>query len=659
MKYDGFGRQSRWVFPSKTTPGVADQTDYEEYGYDPNGNRVSLRKRDGGVLGYAYDALNRMVVKVTPGNLANVRYAYDLRGLQTAAWFTGNGWGVGNSYDGFGRLTSSTSNMGGYSRTVSHLYDREGRETELTFPDGQKFWTARDGLGRTGAIHHGALGSSSPFMVGFAWNWASQLYYHARRFGDASVYAYDGPGRITVIEDGFGGGIGNTRSEFQYNPAGQMRNESRTNDSYAHTGSAALTRSYGVNGQNQYTGTVTNGAPGATFAYDPNGNLTSDGTTTFTYDAENRLVSASGAKTAALTYDPLGRLFQVWSPTTGVTQFLYDGDELIAEYNAYGTLLRRYVHGDGSDDPLFWYEGAGFDQPRFPHTNRQGSITATAGPGATPLWINTYDEYGIPGANNQGRFQYTGQAWLPELGMYYYKARFYSARLGRFLQTDPIGYKGGVHLYGYVGNDPINRADPSGLAGCDKSLSPTDCSQAMIIQRSVLQRVQSARADIKHLHEQRRDGKPGLDARAQATQAALKKHFGSSTNSVAQAVDGALGNVATFLRDPGSAAGGRFDYRAPTGDELTVMQSADAMGLRNPFYRPNTVALHIQPGDSQTEILRTFVHEPLHVFGMSRPSLGEQYRGSSSALARVRGGTADAVYNNPDNYACFLYSLGC
>ena len=52
--------------------------------------------------------------------------------------------------------------MGGYSRTVSHLYDREGRETELTFPDGQTFRTARDGLGRTGAIHHGALGSISP-----------------------------------------------------------------------------------------------------------------------------------------------------------------------------------------------------------------------------------------------------------------------------------------------------------------------------------------------------------------------------------------------------------------------------------------------------------------------------------------------------------------
>ncbi|MEM9501076.1 MAG: RHS repeat-associated core domain-containing protein [Pseudomonadota bacterium] len=52
--------------------------------------------------------------------------------------------------------------------------------------------------------------------------------------------------------------------------------------------------------------------------------------------------------------------------------------------------------------------------------------------------MNTYDEYGQPSTSNTGRFQYTGQTWLPELGMYYYKARIYSPRLGRFLKSDPI-----------------------------------------------------------------------------------------------------------------------------------------------------------------------------------------------------------------------------
>jgi RHS repeat-associated protein len=77
--------------------------------------------------------------------------------------------------------------------------------------------------------------------------------------------------------------------------------------------------------------------------------------------------------------------------------------------------------------------------------------------------VNSYDPYGIPASTNVGRFQYTGQAWLPELQMYYYKARIYAPSLGRFMQTDPTGYDDGPNWYDYVGGDPVNKSDPTGL----------------------------------------------------------------------------------------------------------------------------------------------------------------------------------------------------
>jgi RHS repeat-associated protein len=73
--------------------------------------------------------------------------------------------------------------------------------------------------------------------------------------------------------------------------------------------------------------------------------------------------------------------------------------------------------------------------------------------------VNKYDEYSAPAAGNTGRFQYTGQMWLAELGLYHYKARAYSPVLGRFLQTDPAKYYNAARTHLSLEKDaPISRA---------------------------------------------------------------------------------------------------------------------------------------------------------------------------------------------------------
>jgi RHS repeat-associated protein len=407
-QYDGLNRRTFVGFGTVAGPKGSTYSSSITYTYD-GGNRLKkIVDTRGGTITRDYDDLDRLKTETAPNApRGGIVYTYD-NADRRATTQVGNLAAVVYGYNNANQLTSITQG----TSSVGFTYDAAGRPKTLTLPDG---------IVQTYGYDDASEVTSISYTKG------------ATTLGDLA-YGYDIAGRRTAVWGSFG-----------------------------RTGlPAATTATASYNANNQLTSWN-----GTTPSYDPNGNLTSFGSQTLTWNDRNQL-SATSAGSASFSYDGLGRRL---SKTVGgaTTKFLYDGANIVQEQNSSNIATANLLTGLGIDQSFSRTDSAG---ERSFLTDVLGSTLALADTSGAIATSYTYEPFGatvVSGSSSANSFQFTGRETDGTTGLYFYRARYYSPTLQRFVAEDPIGLSSGdVNLYAYVSNSSTNFIDPLGLESEDE-----------------------------------------------------------------------------------------------------------------------------------------------------------------------------------------------
>lgn len=456
--------------------------------YDANGNQLSVKDQRGNVTRYAYDNMDRVISRTDPllkvesylynesGSLTKftdrrgkvTAFTYDSLDRLTFAGFGAAAGGtyessVSSTYDAADRLTKTVDSLAGTETygydnldrltsvanlrgTVSYGYDKASRRTRMTVAGQTAINYTYDNADRLTKITQGTS------VVAFGYDDAGRRTSLTLPNGVVISYGHDAASRITGIEYKKGG-IPLGDLSYGYDAGGRRI---KVGGSFARTSLPQAVAALPYNAANRLTKW---GAKSLT--YDANGNLLSDGVNKYSWDARNQLVSVTGPGLAAgFTYDASGR--RIKKAVNGAsTDYLYDDDNAVQE-KVGGTPTANML--TGAVDELFVRKDAAGTHAVLP--DALGSTLALVDSTGTPQTQYTYEPFGqttSSGAANGNPSQYTGRE-NDGTGLYFYRARYYSPALQRFVSEDPIGLRGGdMNLYAYTSNSPTNFTDPSGL----------------------------------------------------------------------------------------------------------------------------------------------------------------------------------------------------
>lgn len=434
--------------------GASSVTRYE---YNEAGAPKKVTDRRGKVTTYTYDNLDRLsfaglgtqVVGGVTSYESTISYTYDAYGRITQAVDSLTGT-IARSYDDAARAWSEATPQG----TIGYSSDKAGRLTGKTVTGQAAVSYAYDDANHLTGITQGAN------TVGFTYDDAGRRAALTLPNGVITEYGYDDASQLTSLAYKRGGvSLGDLF--YEYDAVGRR---TKAGGSFARSLMPQPLASATHDDANRL---VQRG--GATHTYDAEGNLTSDGANVYTWDARNRLVGIGGGVSATFRYDAFGR--RVSKTVNGqTTSYLYDGANVVQEQSGGGAVA-NLLNG-GVDEVILRADSAGAQTPL---RGGVGSTLALADSSGTLTTQYTYDPFGATaqsGAASTHSGQYTGRE-NDQTGLYYYRARYYSPALQRFISEDPIGFAGGdVNLYAYVGNDPVNYNDPSGLERLNYVLMP-------------------------------------------------------------------------------------------------------------------------------------------------------------------------------------------